>query len=137
MRTVLNLFILLVSALQGNVYLRCVYLISLYNAGVNGCSLKLKLRKETIVTPYMPTLPYTHRSPAFWRGLPNLPDNILFWASVCALVWDLVHFSGCTGNNTNKNNNNNNNNLLFIKSKNSIQIWSHALYFRFSQLERY
>ena len=44
MRTVWSLLILLVSVLQGNVYLRCVYLISLYNAGVNGCSLKPKLK---------------------------------------------------------------------------------------------
>ena len=43
MRTVWSAFILLVSMLQGNVYLMCMYLlIILSNAGEKGCWLKLK-----------------------------------------------------------------------------------------------
>ena len=134
MRTVWNLFISLAFVLQGNVYLRCVYLISLYN--VNGCLLKLKLKllnvqKGNHTNTIHANSPVYRTDLLLSRAVHQIFQIKSSFGLFCALVWDLAHFSCSTVNN------NNNNSLLFIRSKNTIQMWSNALYFRFSQLERY
>ena len=90
MRTVWNLLILLVSVLQGNVYLRCVYLISSYNAAWCKRGLTQTQTQTTQCTERKEYQHHTcqlsrirHRSSAFPYSSPNLPDKIIFWAFLC------------------------------------------------------
>ena len=141
MRTVWSLLILLVSVVQGNVYLRCVYLISLYNAAwYKGVliSLKLKLKVKLLNVQKGNHIKTIHaKSPVCGTNLllsrtgHQTSQIKSSFDLFCALVWDLAYVSRSTVNN------NNNNSLLFIRSKNTIQMWSNALYFSFSQLQRF
>ena len=107
--------------------------------GVNGGSLKLKV-KLLNVQKGKNTNTIHANSPVYGtdlllsRTVHQISQIKSSFELFCALVWVLAYFSRSTVNN---NNNNNNNSLLFIRSKNTVQVWSNELYFSFSQLQRY
>ena len=95
--------------------------------GVKGCSLQLKLKLKLLNVQKGNHIKTIHaNSPVHGTDLllsrtgHQISQIKSSFDLFCALVCDLAYFSRSTVNNN--NNYNNNNSLLFIRSKNTVQV---------------